>query len=121
MALYIPHSIFHLAWLLYVRPETFGTYYICAWDCGSIVLISFALLLAHFGNLCVLVQYSAAVFININTKEIMFLNCAIVITRLGLKWQRIKDSSSSSSSSSNGKRRDSVMHLYFRIYMTYSV
>jgi len=26
MALYkfIPHSIFHLAWLLYVRPETFG-------------------------------------------------------------------------------------------------
>ena len=29
MALYIPHSIFHLAWLLYVRPETFGTYYVC--------------------------------------------------------------------------------------------
>ena len=24
MALYIPHSIFHLARLLYVRPETFG-------------------------------------------------------------------------------------------------
>jgi len=24
MALYIPRSIFHLAWLLYVRPETFG-------------------------------------------------------------------------------------------------
>ena len=31
MALYIPHSIFHLACLLYVRPETFGPYhvYIC--------------------------------------------------------------------------------------------
>ena len=28
MALYIPHSIFHLAWLLYVRPETFGPYYV---------------------------------------------------------------------------------------------
>ena len=28
MALYIPHSIFHLARLLYVRPETFGPYYI---------------------------------------------------------------------------------------------
>ena len=28
MALYIPHSIFHLAWLLYVRPETFGPYYL---------------------------------------------------------------------------------------------
>ena len=28
MALYIPHSILHLAWLLYVRPETFGPYYI---------------------------------------------------------------------------------------------
>ena len=28
MALYIPHSIFRLARLLYVRPETFGPYYI---------------------------------------------------------------------------------------------
>ena len=28
MALYIPHSIFHLARLLYVRPETFGPYHI---------------------------------------------------------------------------------------------
>ena len=27
MALYIRHSIFHLALLLYVRPETFGPYY----------------------------------------------------------------------------------------------
>ena len=27
MALYIPHSIFHFARLLYVRPETFGPYY----------------------------------------------------------------------------------------------
>ena len=28
MALYIPHNIFHLARLLYVRPETFGPYYV---------------------------------------------------------------------------------------------
>ena len=28
MALYIPHSISHLARLLYVRPETFGPYYV---------------------------------------------------------------------------------------------
>ena len=28
MALYIPHSIFHMARLLYVRPETFGPYYV---------------------------------------------------------------------------------------------
>ena len=28
MALYIPHSIFHLARLLYIRPETFGPYYV---------------------------------------------------------------------------------------------
>ena len=28
MALYIPHSFYHLARLLYVRPETFGTYYV---------------------------------------------------------------------------------------------
>ena len=29
MALYIPHSILHLAQLLYVRPENFGPYYVC--------------------------------------------------------------------------------------------
>ena len=28
MALYVTHSIFHLARLLYVRPETFGPYYV---------------------------------------------------------------------------------------------
>ena len=28
MALYMPHSIFHLARLLYVRPQTFGPYYV---------------------------------------------------------------------------------------------
>ena len=28
MSLYIPHSIFHLARLLYVRPEKFGPYYV---------------------------------------------------------------------------------------------
>jgi hypothetical protein len=28
MALYIPHSIFHLARLLYVKPESFGPYYV---------------------------------------------------------------------------------------------
>ena len=28
MALYIPHSIFHLARLSYVRPETFGPHYV---------------------------------------------------------------------------------------------
>jgi hypothetical protein len=31
MALYIPHSILHLARLLYVRPETFGPYYVCTY------------------------------------------------------------------------------------------
>ena len=31
MALYIPHSIFRLARLLYVRPETFWPYYVCFW------------------------------------------------------------------------------------------
>ena len=30
MVLYILHSIFHLARLLYVRPETFGPYYVYA-------------------------------------------------------------------------------------------
>ena len=34
MALYIPHSIFHLARLLYVRPETFGPYYGITHSCG---------------------------------------------------------------------------------------
>ena len=36
MALYISHSIFHLARLLYVRPETFGPYYVWwGWHVGS--------------------------------------------------------------------------------------
>jgi len=30
MALYIPRSIFHLARLLYVRPETFGPTFVYA-------------------------------------------------------------------------------------------
>ena len=30
MALYIPHSIFHLVRLLYVRPEMFGPHYVSA-------------------------------------------------------------------------------------------
>jgi len=29
MALYIPHNIFHLARLLYVRPENFGPSLVC--------------------------------------------------------------------------------------------
>ena len=28
MTLYIPHSIFHLVRLLYVRPENFGPHYV---------------------------------------------------------------------------------------------
>ena len=31
MALYIPHSILHLARLLYVRPETSGPYYLAVY------------------------------------------------------------------------------------------
>ena len=45
MALYIPHSILHLARLLYVRPETFWPYYVrrkqcnitCIWHTYSIL------------------------------------------------------------------------------------
>ena len=33
MTLYIPHSILHLARLLYVRPETFGPYYVHRTSC----------------------------------------------------------------------------------------
>ena len=36
MALYIPHSIFHLVRLLYVRPETFGTYYVIPTCCSPL-------------------------------------------------------------------------------------
>ena len=36
MALYIPHSILHLARLLYVRPETFGPYYVSVEKCVEI-------------------------------------------------------------------------------------
>ena len=32
MELYIPHSIFYLARLLYVRPATFGPYYVLLYN-----------------------------------------------------------------------------------------
>ena len=38
MALYIPHSIFHLARLLYVRPETFGPYYVYVIVSSEVIL-----------------------------------------------------------------------------------
>ena len=38
MALYIPHCIFRLASLLYVRPETFGPYYVWFIAAGDINL-----------------------------------------------------------------------------------
>ena len=38
MALYIPHSIFNLARLLYVRPETFGAYYVCYFPLGLLYI-----------------------------------------------------------------------------------
>ena len=37
MALYIRHSIFHLARLLYVRPENFGPYYVFNFSLGLFV------------------------------------------------------------------------------------
>ena len=39
MALYIPHSIFHLVRLLYVRPETFGPYYVCMYVCMYVCVL----------------------------------------------------------------------------------
>ena len=42
MALYIPHSIFHLALLLYVRPETFGPpYYVYVENKLNVKLLEF--------------------------------------------------------------------------------
>ena len=38
MTLYIPHNIFHLARLLYVRPETFGPYYAHVYSTGTKVI-----------------------------------------------------------------------------------
>ena len=56
MALYIRHSIFHLARLLYVRPETFWTYYVCIqWlsvnltMCMKIVLWTETICCVHMG------------------------------------------------------------------------
>ena len=46
MALYIPHNIFHLARLLYVRPETFGPYYVYSFTNTHVlyhILVSWAL------------------------------------------------------------------------------
>ena len=39
MALYIPHSIFHLERLLYARPETFGPYYVILKNKNSLAAI----------------------------------------------------------------------------------
>ena len=39
MALYIPHSIFHLARLLYVRLETFGPYCVFAFVESANIII----------------------------------------------------------------------------------
>ena len=44
MALYIPHSIFHLERLLYVRPETFGPYYVRLLKLRLIIIIITSLL-----------------------------------------------------------------------------
>ena len=43
MALYIPHSVFHLARILYVRPENPGPHYVYAvqQDTQSSLLIEF--------------------------------------------------------------------------------
>ena len=52
MALYIPHSIFHLARLLYVRPENFGPYYVCIDGLmgGCLVVIVFRYVSDSTGN-----------------------------------------------------------------------
>ena len=52
MALYIPHSIFHLVRLLYVRPETFGPYYVCDAVIKSVYTLSLNLgkLVIHRGT-----------------------------------------------------------------------
>ena len=47
MALYIPHSIFHLARLLYARPETFGPYYVRSLS-YEICLITFSAITEPF-------------------------------------------------------------------------
>ena len=48
MALYILHSIFHLARLLYVRSETFGPYYVYHAICQSGICRVFGV---EYGNL----------------------------------------------------------------------
>ena len=50
MALYIPHSIFHLARLLYVRPETFGPYYVALLSLNLFALDGAWFLEVRFGR-----------------------------------------------------------------------
>ena len=56
MALYIPHSIFHLARLFYVRPETYyvGCVGFVPWnewyDCGPLYFFFFAVAGIHVAN-----------------------------------------------------------------------
>ena len=57
MALYIPHSIFHLARLLYVRPETFGPCYV-ALTVGVTIWLSVLTLMDIASTLPVLCRIS---------------------------------------------------------------
>ena len=50
MALYIPHSIFHLARLLYVRTETFGLHYVLLYTMHAKEHICFPGVSVHFSK-----------------------------------------------------------------------
>ena len=65
MALYIPHSIFRLARLLYVRPETFGPYYVLidiAVYHKRVYSSLTSLWVTHISKCCVLSQNEMTIF-----------------------------------------------------------
>ena len=84
MALYILHSIFHLARLSYVRPESFGPYYVCQHEefgCTLYVLgksfptvVQQRLLRSRFEILpAVLTLTKKAIDLTLKTKAVIFL------------------------------------------------
>ena len=65
MALYIPHSIFHLALLLYVRPETFGPYYVYHIEYSYIYFVHLYILYDFYAYIVIILM-----FLNVNFQYI---------------------------------------------------
>ena len=92
MALYIPHRIFNLARLLYVRPETFGPYYVVmslTFDCTKLRLLKNKLIL--HGSLCPVKQFHPRYDCNLVRVKVRLCLCTPLM-RMEEGWYSATDS-----------------------------